>query len=132
MLLSAKCRSAFFAGQAFALWAYVIDISCTALDYGLSNAKGITMKSLLVILLVILSSCVVVPTKQTFQETRCEISSDKKTLRVFNVAKETNSYYSLGGLMATPILIPTTAILSGTYVAVNNIYHYGQEQIVCR
>lgn len=99
--------------------------------YAINTMKEQFILLSMVLSLCVISSCVVLPTKQIFQESRCEISSDKKTLRVFNVAKETNSYYSLGGLIASPILIPTSAILSGTYVAVNNIYHYGQEKIVC-
>jgi len=89
------------------------------------------MKFLLMSVFIWLIGCVVVPTNQTFQETKCEISSDKKTLRVLDIAKETNTYYSIGGLVATPILVPTTAMISGIYVAVNNVYHKGEEKIVC-
>lgn len=78
-----------------------------------------------------IAGCVVVPSKDIFYKAECEISSDKKILKVMDVAKETNTYYSLGGLIATPILIPTTAMLSGIYVVTNNIYNAGEEKLVC-
>lgn len=75
----------------------------------------------------ILSGCVVVPTVDNTHTKRCEISSDRKTLKVVDLAKETNSFYSISGL----VLYPITGIVSGAYVAVNNVYHYGEEKIVC-
>lgn len=89
--------------------------------------------SLVAILPFVLCSCIVVPDTVEDDDTyQCEISPDKKVLRVINVAEETNSYYSLGGLLATPILMPTTAILSGTYVATHNIYRWGEKKIHCK
>ena len=73
------------------------------------------------------TGCIVVPEKDHNHVSKCEISSDHKTLRVVDLAKETNSYYSISGL----ILYPLTGVVSGTYVAVNNVYHLGEEKIVC-
>lgn len=77
--------------------------------------------------LVLMSGCVVVPTEDLTAVNRCEISSDRKTLRVLNGFKDTNTYYSISGL----ILLPITGVVSGVYVAINNIYHIGEEAIVC-
>jgi hypothetical protein len=74
-----------------------------------------------------ISGCIVVPGKDNSHTNKCEISSDRKTLKVIDLAKGTNSYYSISGLF----LYPLSAAVSGTYVAVNNIYHYGEETIVC-
>lgn len=49
------------------------------------------------------------------------------TLKVVDIAKESNSYYSISGV----VLYPISGIVSGTYVAVNNIYHIGEEKLVC-
>lgn len=74
-----------------------------------------------------LCSCVVVPVKDTVKVNKCEISSDRMTLKVVDIAKESNSYYSISGV----VLYPISGIVSGTYVAVNNIYHIGEEKLVC-
>ena len=85
------------------------------------------------VLLVLLaaSGCISVPVTMASHIHKCQISGDMKTLKIVNVAKETNSYYSVSGVLLSPILIPTTAILSGTYVLVNNIYHLGEERYKC-
>jgi hypothetical protein len=77
--------------------------------------------------LIIMSGCVVVPTKDLSAVNRCEISSDRKTLKMVNGFDDTNTYYSISGLL----LIPITGVVSGVYVAINNIYHLGEETIVC-
>jgi hypothetical protein len=77
---------------------------------------------------LLLSSCIVVPMKDAGRVNKCEISSDHKVLRVVDLARESNSYYSISGLL----LLPLTGVVSGTYVAVNNVYHLGQETIVCQ
>lgn len=87
------------------------------------------MRKLIVIIigLVLLSGCVVVPKTDVAKTSRCEISSDRKTLKIVNGFEDTNTFYSVGGLL----LIPVTGVISGTYVAVNNVYHLGEERIVC-
>ena len=76
---------------------------------------------------ILLVGCVVVPETDKTHIARCEISSDRKTLKVIDLAKETNSYFSLSGVF----LVPITGIVSGTYVAINNTYYYGKEAIIC-
>jgi hypothetical protein len=53
------------------------------------------------------------------------------TLKIIDLAKETNSYYTMEGYLVSPILVPTTAVISGAYVLVHNTYYYGKENIVC-
>ena len=74
-----------------------------------------------------LSGCVIVPQTDLGKVNRCEISSDRKTLKVINGFKDTNTFYSVSGL----VLLPLSGVVSGTYVAVNNIYNLGEERIVC-
>ena len=78
-------------------------------------------------LVTLLASCVVVPVTDHSYQARCEISSDRKVLKIVDGYKENNTYYSISGV----ILLPITGIASGVYVAVNNIYHLGEETIVC-
>ena len=89
------------------------------------KSTRVLLSTALVSLLV--NGCVVVPTKDTTHTNHCEISSDRKTLKVINAATVSNSYYSISGLF----LYPITGIVSGVYVAVNNIYNYGEEKIKC-
>ena len=85
----------------------------------------------LLAMLFALNGCVVVPVKSIEQVQTCKLSSDKKTLQIVDVAKETNTYYSVSGVLLSPILVPTTAIISGAYVVVNNTYHLGEKTIKC-
>jgi len=78
-------------------------------------------------IILLLTGCVVVPVNDNNYENKCQISSDRKTLKVIDAAKDTNSYYSISGLL----LVPITGVISGVYVAVNNVYHLGEEKIVC-
>jgi hypothetical protein len=92
--------------------------------------EGITnMKIILcgILALAIMSGCVVVPAKDLLAVNKCEISSDRKTLKMINGFEDTNTYYSISGL----ILVPITGVVSGVYVAINNIYHMGEEAIIC-
>jgi hypothetical protein len=75
----------------------------------------------------LLAACVIVPETDTAKVNQCEISSDRKTLKVINGFEDTNTFYSISGL----ILLPVSGVVSGTYVAVNNIYHMGEERLKC-
>ena len=77
--------------------------------------------------LTLISGCMVIPEKDPTYVNKCEISSDRKTLKVIDASKDTNSYYSVSGL----ILFPVSGIVSGAYIAINNVYHLGEETIVC-
>ena len=77
------------------------------------------------------TGCIVLPQKDPDARPRCELSTDQKTLRIVDIAAETDTYYSVTGILLSPILIPATALLSGSYVAVNNTYHLAEEKFVC-
>jgi len=77
--------------------------------------------------LTLIGGCMVLPENDPTYANKCEISSDRKTLKVIDASKDTNSYYSISGL----ILLPVSGVVSGTYVAINNVYHLGEEKIVC-
>ena len=80
-----------------------------------------------VLALLLMSGCVVVPTKDLSAVNKCEISSDRKTLKIINGFEDTQTYYSISGF----ILLPITGVVSGVYVAINNIYHLGEEVFFC-
>ena len=69
------------------------------------------MKSLVFLILSIplLSACIVVPETDTAKVNKCEISSDRKTLKVVNGFEDTNTFYSISGLL----LIPISGVVSG-------------------
>ena len=55
------------------------------------------------------------------------VSCQVKTLKVINGFEDTNTFYSISGL----VLLPISGVVSGTYVAINNVYHLGEETLVC-
>lgn len=77
--------------------------------------------------LALMTGCIVVPAEDISAVNKCEISSDRKTLKMINGFEGSNTYYSVSGL----ILVPMSGVVSGVYVAINNIYHIGEEIIVC-
>jgi hypothetical protein len=91
------------------------------------------LKAILMALLVSfsLTGCITVAVPADHQAKRCEISTDRMTLKIIDLAKATNSYYTTEGYLVSPILVPTTAMISGAYVLVHNTYFYGKEKIVC-
>ncbi len=90
--------------------------------------KPIKLAGLLPLMAAVLASCVVVPVTDREHVAHCEISTDRKTLKVIDLFKETNSYYNItSGL----ILVPISGIVSGAYVAVHNTYRLGKETLVC-
>ena len=83
-------------------------------------------------LATIVSGCIAVPETDRNYVGKCGVSNDHKVLRIANVAKETKSYYSIGGILLTPILIPVTALVSGAYVLINNAYYSVDEIVNCQ
>ncbi len=81
--------------------------------------------------IMITSGCVAVPATDVSYVGRCGVSSDHKILKIVDVAKATNSYYSISGYLLTPILLPATAIISGVYVLTNNAYYSGKNIVQC-
>lgn len=89
--------------------------------------KKILSSGLVAICVFSIAGCIVMPAVDTTNVNRCEISSDRKTLRIYNAHDDAGLYFSVSGL----ILVPLTGVVSGTYVAINNIYNLGEERIVC-
>jgi len=87
--------------------------------------------TIILVFIAVISGCVAMPATDVSYVGRCGVSPDHKTLKIVDVAKETNSYYSISGLVLTPILLPTTAIISGIYVLTNNAYYSGKNIIQC-
>ena len=85
------------------------------------------LRAIVVLVTLMFTGCVVMPVTDHTYENRCEISSDRKTLKIVDAAKGTNSYYSISGIL----LLPITGVVSGVFVAVNNVYHLGEETIMC-
>lgn len=77
------------------------------------------------------SGCVVVPEIDGSVNYQCGLSTDKKTLKVVNLMDGDTSFYEWNDEMSSIITMPTSAIISSAYVAVNNIYHFGEKQIKC-
>ena len=87
----------------------------------------------IVILLLMLSftGCVVLPEKDHTQKYQCALSTDMKVLKLVNLTDGDTSFYEWSDELFAIITIPTSAIISGSYVLVNNIYHIGEKQIKC-
>ena len=88
-------------------------------------------KIAILILLLSCTSCVVLPVNVDSQSYQCGLSTDKKTLKVVNLNDGGTAFYEWQDELFAIISIPTSAIISGTYVLVNNIYHIGEKQIKC-
>jgi len=82
-------------------------------------------------LTTVILGCVAVPVTDISFVGRCGVSPDQKTLKIIDVAKASNSYYSISGYLLTPIILPTSIIISGAYVLTNNAYYYGENIVQC-
>lgn len=88
-------------------------------------------------LLIILNctGCVVIPVKSDSetdpQNYQCELSTDMKVLKLVNLTDGDTSFYEWNDEFFAIISVPTSAIISGSYVLVNNIYHVGERKIKC-
>ncbi len=94
------------------------------------------IKGLVLFLTILCTACVVVPqidhTEQAkLTQYQCELSSDKKVLKLVNLIDGDTTFYAWNDEMLAFITIPASAIISSTYVLVNNIYHIGEKQIKC-
>lgn len=92
-----------------------------------SMMDDILMKFTLFAFTLFFNGCVVLPVDDHSHINKCEISSDRKILKVVDVAKDINSFYSISGV----ILLPITGAISGIYVGVNNVYNLGEEKLTC-
>ena len=97
----------------------------------IKNIKTLPTFSTIFALVTVISSCVAVPVTDVSYIGRCGVSPDQKTLKIIDVAKATGSYYSISGYLLTPILLPASVIISGSYVITNNAYYYGKNIVQC-
>ena len=88
-------------------------------------------KLIILICTLIFTGCVVVPEVDHSQKYQCGLSTDKKTLKVVNLLKNDTSFYEWNDEFLSIITMPTSAVVSSVYVAVNNVYHFGEKQIKC-
>ena len=88
--------------------------------------------SLILAICTSVSACVVVPESVNEKNKyKCELSTNKKTLKLTNLTEGDTSFYRWNDELTAFITIPTSAVISATYVLVNNIYHIGEKQIKC-
>jgi len=88
-------------------------------------------KIILLLLILSCTACVVLPEKDQSQKYQCELSTDMKVLKLVNLTDGDTSFYEWNDEMLAIITIPTSAIISASYVLVNNIYHIGEKKIKC-
>lgn len=88
-------------------------------------------KSFIVFVVLSMCGCVVLPEVDDSQKYQCELSTDKKVLKLVNLTDGDTSFYRWNDEMLAIITIPTSAVISATYVLVNNIYHIGEKSIKC-
>ncbi|NMP15338.1 hypothetical protein [Thalassotalea sp. Y01] len=90
------------------------------------------MKSLIVALMTsITSACVVLPETDKSAVYYCAVSSELKVLKVVNITEGDTSFYEWQDEMISVITMPASAIISASYVAINNVIHFGERAIVC-
>ena len=77
------------------------------------------------------NGCVVVPEKDYSKKYQCGLSTEMKVLKLVNLTDGDTSFYEWNDEMLAIITIPTSAIISGSYVLVNNVYHIGEKKIKC-
>lgn len=88
-------------------------------------------KFFILLLTVVCVGCVVVPEKDYSQEYECGLSTEMKTLRLVNLTDGSTSFYEWNDEMLAPLTVPVSAVISASYVLVNNVYHLGEKQIKC-
>ncbi|GAA0855214.1 hypothetical protein [Aliiglaciecola litoralis] len=93
--------------------------------------KTLTTLTFSILLSAFVGGCVVLPQKDLSETVECGLSSDRKVLRVVNLTDGDTSFYRWSDELVAFITIPASAIVSGTYVLVNNIYHTAEKTIKC-
>jgi hypothetical protein len=90
------------------------------------------LKNIFILLVAIsITSCVVVPENVHSAKYKCALSTDMKVLKLVNLTDGDTSFYKWSDEMFAIVSVPTSAIISGAYVLVNNIYHIGEKKIKC-
>ena len=82
---------------------------------------------------IILSSagCVVLPEKDHTKKYQCGLSTEMKILKLVDLTDGDTSFYEWNAEALAIITVPTSAIISGSYVLINNTYHIGEKWVKC-
>lgn len=88
-------------------------------------------KIVIIFLIVVCTSCVVLPEKDQTQNYQCGLSTEMKVLKLVSLTDGDASFYAWNDDILAVITVPTTAIISATYVLVNNTYNIGERIIRC-
>tara|TARA_R110001583_G_scaffold30449_2_gene105224 strand:- start:1678 stop:1956 length:279 start_codon:yes stop_codon:yes gene_type:complete len=78
-----------------------------------------------------LSGCVVVPENSQVDKNSCSMSTNKKYLKVVNLNDNSSTFYEWQDEVFAIVTVPTSAIVSGIYVAINNVIYIGEKLIKC-
>ncbi len=84
----------------------------------------------LVLLAALVSGCAVVPYPDEFHVSDCPTRSRQQTLRLVNVLTEAQSD-GLSSYLLSPIVVPVSAVVSGSYVLGNNLYNELEQAYKC-
>lgn len=77
-----------------------------------------------------LSGCVVLP-EDSAQSSQCYLSSNHKYLKVVDLTDGDTNFYDWQGEIIGIITLPTSAVITASYVAVNNVFNFGEKLIKC-
>jgi len=77
-----------------------------------------------------MSGCVVLP-EDSADTSQCYLSSNQKYLKVVDLTDGDTSFYDWQGKIIGVITMPTSAVISASYVAVNNVFNFGEKLIKC-
>jgi hypothetical protein len=86
---------------------------------------SIILKTILLFTSLFVSGCVVVPVDVTIEApldlAKCSAIEHKKELELVNINdQDTGYYFSVVGFLLSPILIPASTLISGSYVLLHN------------
>ena len=92
---------------------------------------NIINKYILILIIALLSICIVVPENAENQYLKCALSTDKKTLKIVNLLDGDETFYAWQDEILSVITLPSSAIISSVFVAVNNVYYIDEKNIKC-
>ena len=88
------------------------------------------VKTVAVLATLTMSGCVVLP-EDSADTSQCYLSSNQKYLKVVDLTDGDTSFYDWQGKIIGVITMPTSAVISASYVAVNNVFNFGEKLIKC-
>ncbi|WP_296047729.1 hypothetical protein [uncultured Alteromonas sp.] len=88
------------------------------------------VKTVAALVTLAMSGCVVLP-EDSADTSQCYLSSNQKYLKVVDLTDGDTSFYDWQGKIIGVISLPTSAVISASYVAVNNVFNFGEKLIKC-